>query len=104
MSTRAHASSATPAIPCTRCAISPCQGLRACSNASGAFCPKAASKPCLPEHCGLSLGALDNHVDNCGQALYDACKPLICKESLRIACFLGRTTRFIPARAGQSCG
>lgn len=38
---------------------------------------------------GLSLPALDNHVDKFWQALYGACKRLIYKGFLQIARFLG---------------
>jgi len=37
---------------------------------------------------GLSLPALDNRVDNSGQALYDNAKSLICKHKACAAAFL----------------
>jgi len=52
----------------------------------------------------LSLAALDNHVDNHGQVLYGARKPLICNEFHFTAAFFSRMVRLIPVGIGQSCG
>ena len=49
---------------------------------------------------GLSLVSLDNHVDNSEKPLHYCAKPLICKGTRRIACFLGTLCQRLPMGTG----